>query len=590
MSREQMIAELKKVKPSYNYNRYEDAQIFRMYQRYVLDKNTPKGDPITQQVEPTTSVEKSIEDYEKEYEDQVGYKTCNTCGTRLNDMGTCPKCDDGEEDLNEAIPSEKDQKRYPLWLYQKLEDAVAKIDDIPAEHKEEFITLVGDRATVKRIPGIGHKASLLPKACVFAKEGELPCKDYNSLIAHPEYYGTTVEDALRTIYNTMKKRWFKDTPLTESVIDSVLQKDAEKILDHVSTHSEELLKYSSFEEYLDELNIANIFTIPAEIPSIGFKVVDVENISETEAAEYIKLLLDKTWLRSRLEELANSLEVNRGFRNDNAKDSFTIGDRVAHRYADIYNVGTIKDIMNDDEGVHYQVEWDYSDGDSIEWLFADEITHWVDIKESLDNLAANDYVLTYYENNACAERRPETLEDIENDWHEIVFRADGDIDAFIEAFARVYQDEEAAEDRIDDLTDISSFIEYLNSCDWGDGSPIILKLANNEKVLYDSGYTKESWKLEYGDYDDCDDIDEIDSEVNFDESLYEEDLLHNSKLTTDIEADDDFNLEKTCVLCGNKIFGYGNNASPIADGTCCDLCNMEKVIPARLNQFRSKRK
>ena len=99
MSREQMIAELKKIKPSYNYDRYEDAQIFRMYQRYVLDKNTPKGDPVTQQVEPTTPVEKSIEDYEKEYEDQVGYKTCDTCGTRLNDMGTCPKCDDGEEDL-----------------------------------------------------------------------------------------------------------------------------------------------------------------------------------------------------------------------------------------------------------------------------------------------------------------------------------------------------------------------------------------------------------------------------------------------------------------------------------------------------------
>ena len=103
------------------------------------------------------------------------------------------------------------QKRYPLWLYQKLEDAVAKIDDIPDNHKDEFITLVGDRATTKKIPGIGYKSSLLPKACVFAKENGLPCKDYNSLIAHPEYYGTTIEDALRTIYNTMKKRWFSES-------------------------------------------------------------------------------------------------------------------------------------------------------------------------------------------------------------------------------------------------------------------------------------------------------------------------------------------------------------------------------------------
>ncbi len=512
MSREQMIAELKKVKPSYNYDRYEDAQIFRMYQRYVLDKSVPKGDVVTQQAEPVTPIEKSIEDYENEYENIQGFKTCDICGTRLNDMGTCPKCDDGEEDLMEDIvkgfrvvlgsnkineiiasrefqtydeakafideitpthsgtdtpvdyasiydpngscifgisflkawevPEKTDepvqaikakatesQKRYPLWLYQKLEDAVAKIDDIPAKHKEEFITLVGDRATVKRIPGIGHKASLLPKACIFAKENGLPCKDYNSLIAHPEYYGTTVEDALRTIYNTMKKRWFKDTSLNESTVDSVLQKDAEKILDHVSTHSSELLKYSSFEEYLDELSIANVFTIPAEVPSVGFKVIDVENISEVEAAEYIKLLLDKTWLRSRLEELANSLEVNKGFRNDNAKDSFNIGDRVAHRWADTYNVGTIKDIMIDDEGVHYQIERDYSDGDSIEWLFADEITHWVDMKESLEE-------------------------------------------------------------------------------------------------------------------------------------------------------------SKECCICHKSFNGYGNNAAPVADGICCDDCNIEKVIPARLKEFR----
>lgn len=47
--------------------------------------------------------EKSVEDYEKEYEDQKGFKSCDKCGTRLNEMGTCPKCDDGEEDLDEGL-------------------------------------------------------------------------------------------------------------------------------------------------------------------------------------------------------------------------------------------------------------------------------------------------------------------------------------------------------------------------------------------------------------------------------------------------------------------------------------------------------
>ena len=46
---------------------------------------------------------KSLKDYEKEWEKEKGYKTCDNCGTRLNDGGTCPKCDDGEEDMNESL-------------------------------------------------------------------------------------------------------------------------------------------------------------------------------------------------------------------------------------------------------------------------------------------------------------------------------------------------------------------------------------------------------------------------------------------------------------------------------------------------------
>jgi hypothetical protein len=41
-----------------------------------------------------------------------------------------------------------------------------------------------------------------------------------------------------------------------------------------------------------------------------------------------------------------------------------------------------------------------------------------------------------------------------------------------------------------------------------------------------------------------------------------------------------------CVLCGYKIFGYGNNAQPLAKGRCCDICNDTKVIPARLLSLR----
>lgn len=39
-----------------------------------------------------------------------------------------------------------------------------------------------------------------------------------------------------------------------------------------------------------------------------------------------------------------------------------------------------------------------------------------------------------------------------------------------------------------------------------------------------------------------------------------------------------------CTLCGEYFFGYGNNPYPLAssEDQCCDTCNINKVIPARL--------
>ena len=40
--------------------------------------------------------------------------------------------------------------------------------------------------------------------------------------------------------------------------------------------------------------------------------------------------------------------------------------------------------------------------------------------------------------------------------------------------------------------------------------------------------------------------------------------------------------EKDCILCDKKIIGYGNNASPVKTGRCCDTCNINVIIPTRL--------
>lgn len=45
-----------------------------------------------------------------------------------------------------------------------------------------------------------------------------------------------------------------------------------------------------------------------------------------------------------------------------------------------------------------------------------------------------------------------------------------------------------------------------------------------------------------------------------------------------------------CVLCGDEIYdGIGNNAQPVDDGRCCDVCNTTIVIPRRImNMVKSR--
>lgn len=45
--------------------------------------------------------------------------------------------------------------------------------------------------------------------------------------------------------------------------------------------------------------------------------------------------------------------------------------------------------------------------------------------------------------------------------------------------------------------------------------------------------------------------------------------------------------DKECCICGEVIEGYGNNPSPVKEkGRCCDKCNMEVVIPKRLEDYK----
>jgi hypothetical protein len=82
------IDELKKAGKNYNFDKYTDAQLYRMLQRLQT--------PVVKRVikEPVHELDLDFDVKEPE--------RCE-CGARLTDFGQCPVCDLGEEDLDEGI-------------------------------------------------------------------------------------------------------------------------------------------------------------------------------------------------------------------------------------------------------------------------------------------------------------------------------------------------------------------------------------------------------------------------------------------------------------------------------------------------------
>lgn len=105
------------------------------------------------------------------------------------------------------------------------------------------------------------------------------------------------------------------------------------------------------------------------------------------------------------------------------------------------------------------------------------------------NEALEDYKLIYYLSTATAERRPETIEDVENDWKEESFAADSDLDACKYAYEKIqlsYMDDF-------DFNTVADFVEYCEEKDLGDGSAFVVKLEGPNGVIYDMGQTKDDF-------------------------------------------------------------------------------------------------
>ena len=171
---------------------------------------------------------------------------------------------------------------------------------------------------------------------------------------------------------------------------------------------------------------------------------------------------------------------------------------------------------SDDDADYDDPDWMDEDDVESDWNYAlenlydlcDAFDIWIPVRGLDEGLVdANAYKIVYHKNTACRDRRPETIDDVEDDWTEAPIRADSDLYALQRAIAIIHDCD--IEDVIDDGFDSEeSCISYLEEADWGDGSPIIIRVESPDGNLFDTGYDKESWIEEFCEAEDYDTYEE----------------------------------------------------------------------------------
>lgn len=107
---------------------------------------------------------------------------------------------------------------------------------------------------------------------------------------------------------------------------------------------------------------------------------------------------------------------------------------------------------------------------------------------------SNKYKIVYFLNTACRERRPETEEDIQNDWKEIEKEFDTDLAAYeyvmkdclkIDDLDEIYEDDDA-ETEDEKIESIQNYFDYQ---DPSDGSILLISMEG-PGISYDFGFEK----------------------------------------------------------------------------------------------------
>lgn len=101
MDRTELISELKAMGKRYDFDKYSDKQLYRIWER-ACSEPTPEKSKIV----PTKP--------------EITHDKCAACGSTLTDGGFCPVCDDGAEDYEESLKSRKPRSKKSSKIKEAL--------------------------------------------------------------------------------------------------------------------------------------------------------------------------------------------------------------------------------------------------------------------------------------------------------------------------------------------------------------------------------------------------------------------------------------------------------------------------------------
>lgn len=77
--------------------------------------------------------------------------------------------------------------------------------------------------------------------------------------------------------------------------------------------------------------------------------------------------------------------------------------------------------------------------------------------------------------------------------------------------------------------------------------------------------------------------------IESDRSIFSLSQFSTQKVSSELDKLIDFEKVSICSICGRIYTGWGNNACPVNEGRCCNICNDSVVIPHRIFYVNNKK-